>query len=191
MFSITDKEFPWVTGDGNTRLGDLILQDPRARIIAATYFSRFQAKVNSVPALGEKICISTCGNHCQGAIFKDGRDLNSPKLLAAVEKLVQQLPDFYFGRLDIRYLNQEALKAGRNFKIVEINGAGSEATHIWDPQTSLLEAYRVLFEQWGILFEIGHQIKEKQLIQYKFNFLKFVTELLNLKQQEKKLAVSS
>jgi len=31
----------------------------------------------------------------------------------------------------------------------------SEATHIYDPKLGLWEAYRVLFLQWRIAFEIG------------------------------------
>ena len=44
---------------------------------------------------------------------------------------------------------------GRNMKILELNGVTSEATHIYDPKFSLLDAYRVLFQQWRIAFEIG------------------------------------
>ena len=33
----------------------------------------------------------------------------------------------------------------------------SEATHIYDPKNSLFAAYKVLFEQWRIAFEIGAQ----------------------------------
>src|SRR6266702_3568965 len=40
-------------------------------------------------------------------------------------------------------------------KIVELNGVTSEATHIYDPKLSLFGAYRVLFQQWRIAFEIG------------------------------------
>jgi hypothetical protein len=45
--------------------------------------------------------------------------------------------------------------AGRNLKIIELNGVTSEATHIYDPKLSLFDAYRVLFQQWRIAFEIG------------------------------------
>jgi hypothetical protein len=41
-------------------------------------------------------------------------------------------------------------------KIIELNGVTSEATHIYDPKLSLFDAYRVLFEQWRIAFEIGN-----------------------------------
>jgi len=46
--------------------------------------------------------------------------------------------------------------AGRNIKIVELNGVTSEATHIYDPRFSLFDAYSVLFRQWRIAFEIGN-----------------------------------
>ena len=45
--------------------------------------------------------------------------------------------------------------AGSNLKIIELNGVTSEATHIYDPKLSLFDAYRVLFRQWRIAFEIG------------------------------------
>jgi len=45
--------------------------------------------------------------------------------------------------------------AGRYIKVIELNGVTSEATHIYDPKMSLIDAYRVLFEQWRIAFEIG------------------------------------
>ena len=45
--------------------------------------------------------------------------------------------------------------AGRNFTIVEVNGAGAESTHIWDRRTPLLAAWRDLMRQYRWLFEIG------------------------------------
>ena len=44
---------------------------------------------------------------------------------------------------------------GRNLRVVELNGVTSEATHIYDPKLSLWQAYKVLFQQWRIAFEIG------------------------------------
>lgn len=191
LFSITDKDFPFVTGDGQTKIGDLILNDERARIIAGTYFERFGAEVDDVPAAHQTVTLATCGNHCQGAIFKNGEELKSELLLSAVEKIVAPIPDFYFGRLDIRYLNHEDLKRGRNFKIVEINAAGSEATHIWDKNTRLLDAYKTLYMQWEYLFIIGYQVKQMKRIRYKVSLKNLVIELFKMYRQDKKLAVSS
>lgn len=191
IFSITDKDFPYVIGDGHTRVGDLILQDSRARIIAGTYFERLGVMVDDIAPAQQTVPLATCGNHCQGAIFKNGEHLKSDLLLAAVEKIVAPIPDFYFGRLDIRYLSQADLKQGRHLKIVEINAAGSEATHIWDKNTSLLDAYKTLYQQWEYLFAIGDQIKKMKRIRYEVSLKNLMIELFKLNRQEKKLAVSS
>jgi hypothetical protein len=49
----------------------------------------------------------------------------------------------------------DAFRAGFGFKIIELNGVTSEATHIYHPGTSLMLAYRVLMRQWQIAFDIG------------------------------------
>lgn len=159
IFSITDKKLPIIFGDGKTKLGDLILKDKRARIIASTYFSRLQDQLDTTPAEKEMIQISECGNHCQGAIFLNGDHLKTPELKKAIQQISDKIPNFYFGRLDIKYKTQKDLMLGNNFQIVEINGAGSEATHIWDPNTRLLDAYKSLFEQWNLLFKIGKSVQ--------------------------------
>ncbi|MCH7978295.1 MAG: hypothetical protein IH935_04875 [Acidobacteria bacterium] len=51
--------------------------------------------------------------------------------------------------------------SGNNDEGVEINGAGAEATHIWDPEASLSGAYATLFEQFRVLFAISHENRLK------------------------------
>lgn len=191
IFSITDKRFPFVMGNGVNNIGELILQDARARIIAPTYFGRFENHLNDIPQGGEKIMLSTCGNHCQGAIFLNGQHLRTSELLNSIEQVAKQIPNFYFGRFDIRYASPEQLKAGQAFEIVEVNGAGSEATHIWDEKTTLSEAYSVLYAQWGLIFKIGYQVKKMQLVQYKFSFARLVRDLFSMSRQNKNLSTSS
>jgi hypothetical protein len=53
------------------------------------------------------------------------------------------------------------LRAGRNLKVIELNGVTSEATSIYDPRNSVLAAWRVLFAQWRIAFEIGAQNRKR------------------------------
>ena len=163
IYSITDKRFPTVSGDGKSKLGDLILNDKRARIIASTYFSRHRDDLDKVPPAGQIVPLTECGNHCQGTIFINGTSLNSTDLQKAIDRISRQLPNFYFGRLDIRYKDADSLKKGHSFEIIEINGAGAEATHIWDAKTTLREAYRDLFEQWRRLFEVGSAVKRAKL----------------------------
>jgi hypothetical protein len=51
--------------------------------------------------------------------------------------------------------NEDDFKHVRNFQIVELNGATSEATSISDARNSLFSAYRTLFRQWRLVFAIG------------------------------------
>lgn len=191
LFSITDKRFPTVVGDGRLSLGDLILQDSRARIIASTYFARHREHLNEVPEAGEAVQLSECGNHCQGAIFLNGEGLKTPELTGAIQAIAQQVPHFYFGRIDLRYKDAESFMQGKDFEIVEINGAGSEATHIWDARTGLIEAYHVLWQQWSLLFEIGAAVKRDQGIKSNVRIGRFLTECFKVFFRKEPLSISS
>ena len=191
IYSITDKDFPFVSGDGKTKLGDLILKDSRARIMSAVYFERLREQLDYIPAPDEPIFLSECGNHCQGAIFRNGHFLKTTALEETIDKISQQIPHFYFGRYDIRYESEELLKQGKNFHIVEVNGAGAEATHIWDAKTKIGEAYSSLFDQWRILFSIGKTLKNQKDLKHKVRVAQFFKESLKVFNRKNKLSVSS
>lgn len=153
--SITEKRFPSVTGDGRRPLKDLILGDARAVCLADVYLARHQDGAGRVPKHGEQVPLIDIGSHCRGALFLDGRRLYTPALEAAIDVASQKLDGFYLGRFDIRAESEEALREGRGFKILEVNGVTGEAAHIYDPSVSLLDAYRALFSHWWNAFAIG------------------------------------
>jgi membrane protein DedA with SNARE-associated domain len=155
IFAITEKLFPAITGDGWSTVAELIRRDPRAQFIAKKYLDRFHDRRDSVLAAGEQLKLVEAGNHAQGCIFRDGMRLWSPQLEARVDEISRRLPGFYVGRYDIRYANEAELRAGRNFLIIELNGAASEATSIYDARNSIFAAYRTLFQQWHLVFAIG------------------------------------
>ena len=155
IFAVTRKLFPTVTGDGKRTLEQLIRDDERAALIAPTYLRRFPALVQRVIPAGETIRLVEAGNHCQGCIFENGNELVTEQLRAVIDRMSQSLPGFFIGRYDIRYRSEEELRAGRGFTIVELNGAASEATSIYDSRNTLPEAYRVLYRQWELVYAIG------------------------------------
>jgi membrane protein DedA with SNARE-associated domain len=155
IFAITEKVFPFVTGDGESTIEELIWRDRRARCMAKKYLQRLAERRVDVPAPGEKIKLVEAGNHAQGCIFQNGMRLWSKPLEERVDEISQKLEGFFIGRYDIRFASEEDLRAGRNFKIIELNGAASEATSIYDSRNSLISAYRTLFEQWALVFAIG------------------------------------
>lgn len=155
IFSITMKEFPRVTGDGKRTLRELVLADPRLALVSKTYFARHAAKLDTVIDDGVTFPLVFAGNHCQGAIFRDGTHLATDALRKRMQEICDSMNGVYFARFDIRFRDEEAFLAGEEFQIIEINGASAEATHIWDPAMELNEAYAVLFEQFRVLFQIG------------------------------------
>jgi membrane protein DedA with SNARE-associated domain len=155
IFAITEKLFPTLTGDGVSTVEELIWRDPRARIIAAKYLARLGARAGEVPPAGETLRLVEAGNHAQGCIFQDGARLWSPELEMQVDHISRGLTGFFIGRYDLRYSNEADLRAGRSFQIIELNGAASEATNIYDARNSLWSAYRRLFQQWELVFAIG------------------------------------
>jgi hypothetical protein len=155
IVSITLKYFPCVTGDGLRTLRELITADPRAGRLSHLYFKRHTARLDTVPAAGESIRLAFAGSHSRGAIFRNGSHLVTPEMEARFDAIAQALPEFHFGRFDIRFERFADVQLGRGFSIVEINGAGAESTHIWDRSTGLLTAWRDLMRQYRWLFEIG------------------------------------
>ena len=155
IFSITLKEFPTVVGDGESTLERLILADPRAVCMADHYIRTAGEGAQATPPRGQVVQLAEIGNHCRGTIFRDGRHLLTPALTAAIERIARACPGFHFGRFDLRAPSVEAFSSGRGLKVLELNGATSEATHIYDPRHGLLRAWATLVQQWALLFEIG------------------------------------
>jgi len=155
IVSLTLKYFPHVIGDGRHTLRELILADPRAGRLSRLYFKRHLATLDTVPEAGTAIRLAFAGSHSRGAIFRNGTHLVTPQMEARFDAIAQALPEFHFGRFDVRFESFEDMQQGRGFTIVEVNGAGAESTHIWDRRTGLLQAWRDLMRQYRWLFEIG------------------------------------
>jgi hypothetical protein len=155
IFSITDKRIPELEGDGRHTLEELILRDPRAVCMADHYLKVQAGRESRVPEPGEAVPLVELGTHCRGAIFLDGSWLRTEALEEAIDRISRGYDGFFYGRYDLRAPDTEELKQGRGFKILELNGVTSEATHIYDPAIHLVTAYRMLFRQWRIAFEIG------------------------------------
>jgi hypothetical protein len=155
IFAMTEKIFPVLIGDGVRTIEQLIRADPRASFMAKVYLQRFAQRRAEVLRAGQILKLVESGNHAQGCIFRDGMHLRTEALEQAVDRISQSLPGFFIGRYDVRYANDDDLRDGRNFQIVELNGASSEATSIYDARNSLGQAYRTLFQQWRLVFAIG------------------------------------
>ncbi len=96
-----------------------------------------------------------------GGLYQDARKEITPALSARFDAIARSMPAFHYGRFDIRFASLERLKEGEDFGIIEINGAGAEAIHVWDPDLSLGEVYRSLFDAVALMFKIGRLNRDR------------------------------
>ena len=150
-----------MTGDGASTLRALIEADPRHGRLAHLYLARLAGRLDSVPLRGQRVRLVFAGNHCRGSVFRNGAADITPALAARIDEIARALPLFHFGRIDVRYRSLHELREGEAFSIIEINGVGSEATHIWDPDTSLREVYAAQFRHYGAAFAIGAEMRRR------------------------------
>jgi hypothetical protein len=183
---IVYKEFLTLIGDGVTSLEDLVMQNPRSilQLDALRRMSEINLK-DILPAGEEKIMVPF-GNHARGAKFIDTTNLATPELEKTIDAICKQVPDFYFGRLDIMYSNWQDLTEGKNLSIIELNGAGSEPTHIYDPSYSIFFAWKEIARHLKILFRISVYNHQQKNIPY-LSFEKGIKMFKDARGVEKKL----
>ncbi|SMF35331.1 hypothetical protein SAMN02745866_02231 [Alteromonadaceae bacterium Bs31] len=160
LVSLALKYRPTVEGDGSSTLEQLILRHPRAKKLAGIHLAKNREQLARIPIEGEEVPLEFAGSHCRGSIFRNGKEFICPALEQSLDCLLKELPEFNYGRLDIKFKNIDALMAGKDFYIVEINGASSEQAHIWDSRTPFAEAMGVLLKQYGDLFAMGASMRE-------------------------------
>jgi len=152
---IVSKEYLIVEGDGVSTIEQLIKQTPRFELQLKSLKKEYKGKLLKVLLKGEKINLVPYGNHARGAKFIDSSHLISEKLTNVIENISKDISEFYFGRFDIMYNTFEELENGQNFSIVELNGSGSEPTHIYDPKHSIFFAWKELARHIGYMYQIG------------------------------------
>lgn len=153
--SLTLKYFPRVAGDGRLTLRELILAHPQAAKRAGIYLRRNARRLAEVVPAGEERRIVSVGNHVRGAVFVDGAAYITHAMTAAFDRIAKDIDGFYFGRFDVRFADLADLARGEKFTIVEYNGASSEPTHVRDPKTPALKAWRDFMAHWRYCFEVG------------------------------------
>jgi hypothetical protein len=155
ILSIVHKTFPSVTGDGQQTLRALILGDPRAKLISALLFTRWASELERVPAAGEAIKLVEIGAHCRGSLFLDAGEHATPELVVTLTRLLNAVPGYAFGRMDLRVPTVAHFRRGEGLQVLELNGVSAESAHIYHPDTPLMDGYRAMFRQWSTAFAIG------------------------------------
>lgn len=152
---IVGKEFLTLTGNGTSTVKELMMQNERFILQIPAIKETNPSILSKVLDKGEELLLVPYGNHARGSKFLDFSHLVDDELVNQIDAICQQVPGFYYGRLDIRYQSWKELKRGKNFSIVELNGAGSEPTHIYDPSHSVFFAWKEIIRHLDILYRIS------------------------------------
>ena len=152
---IVRKDFLTIKGDGRSTMIELLKEDKRFVLQLSSLKRCYGEELKRVLADGEKEVLVPYGNHARGARFIDATELVDEELTNTIDTICSRVKGFYFGRLDVRFNTWEELRSGKNFSIIEINGAGSEPTHIYDPHHSLFFAWKEIIRHWNILLRIS------------------------------------
>ena len=152
---IVHKEFLKVCGDGVHNIRDLLKSNPRAILQIPRLELDEKKMLDRVLLPGEVFTVVPYGNHARGAMFIDDSASINTALVSMMDDLCAKIPSFYFGRLDIRYESRELLEQGKFFSILEVNGAGSEPTHMYDPRYTIFFAWKEIIRHWILLFKIS------------------------------------
>ncbi len=162
---ITDKRLLFVKGNGKHTLGELIENHDRAKYYY-TYFKQLHHKIwDHIIPVEETFQLHFLGNHCRWSCFYDVTNLITDKLETIIDSITKTIPEFYFGRYDLKAKSLEDLYAGK-FKIIELNGMGTLPVHIYDPNHNLRYAYKEIFRHRNIIYKISKKNYERW-----YNFL--------------------
>ncbi len=162
VISLTLRYYPHVTGDGISTVRQLINSDVRSRFKNRFYHGKeplhvglSEQKLDTVPEKGEICRLAFIGSIRVGGLYRNASGSITDQLSRRFDEIGKSMPEFYFGRFDIKFKSLETLMNGEDFRIFEINGAGAEAIHVWDASTPLRKMYSELFHYQSLMFEIS------------------------------------
>lgn len=149
------KELLSVTGDGKRNLKELVEDHPRAKYRLEEMEHRHGERYDRIIPEGEVYFLSYAGNHNRGAQFTNLHKEIDKNLLSVFDEISNYNKSFFYGRYDIKTSSIDDLKKGKNFSILEFNGAGAEPNHIYDCGMSLGNAYKTILQHWRALYRIS------------------------------------
>lgn len=155
IYSVVLKEFLTVTGDGKRTVRQLMEASERAVLQLEKISQRLGSAMEYVPMDGEHMLLEPIGNHARGTKFLSGMHLIDEALTSVFDEITDHFTGYHFVRYDLRTTSMEDLRQGRNIRILEINGVGAEAAHVYDPAYSKRKAYRDFFHLWKVIYKIA------------------------------------
>jgi len=177
--SIVKKDFLTVVGDGQQSVRQLLDAELRAQLQLDFSHDRFSELMERIPQKDETVVVEPVGNHCRGTKFRDYNHAITPELTEAFDQLSRQIEGLNYGRFDIKCKSMEALERLEDFAILELNGAGAEPAHVYEPGRALWKAYRDIFSHFSLMGKVS-RAHRKRGVKY-WSVQKGVKKLLDIR----------
>lgn len=177
--SVTFKKMLTVTGDGFSTVEKLIQNNSRSFLQYPKLRKNKKIDLNRILPKGEQKVLVPYGNHVLGAMFLNYNHIIDDRLEKTIDHISQQIEGFYFGRYDLRCTSIEDLKNGKNISILELNGAGAEPAHIYDPSFSFFKAQLVIAAHYKMMYDAAKENRKKGI-----SFMSF-SEFSTVRKSEK------
>ncbi|GAB4252152.1 MAG: carboxylate--amine ligase [Vicingaceae bacterium] len=159
--SIVLKEFLTIVGNGTDTLRQLLSEHLRAVARMEDWEQIFsKEELEKVIPKNKSIIIEPIGNHCRGTKFLNGNYLINNYLTKVFDEIAQNINGFHYGRFDLKTTSIDDLHKGKNIKIFELNGVNSEAAHIYQPGYGLWNAYKDVYKNLKLVYQISRQNKK-------------------------------
>jgi hypothetical protein len=155
MKSLTVREPPSVVGDGTATLRRLVMADERLR----SRLSIFEG-LDRIPAAGERTVLSVVWSHRSGGCYRDLSAAITDALEARIDAIATGMPHLHVARFDVRFSSMAALARGE-FKIIEVNGSGSEAINFFDPSLPFFAAYNGVLRKQAMVFALAAENRRR------------------------------
>jgi hypothetical protein len=183
------KQPAHVVGNGSADLWKLIENNTHVRFKKEHMMLKHRSRLHEVIPYGEIFYLSISSNRSQAGIVRGiDHEIDEP-LLKILDSWSLYRGNFFYGRYDIKCASVQSLKEGKDFVILEFNGAGAGIQHIVGNHYSLVKAMQIILRHWKMLFRISlynhsHGINQWGIMQGWRHLKAAKKNLMNLKKKD-------
>ena len=149
------KEPPCIVGDGCSTLQELVLIHENIHLNKNKILLKFTAEKDSILAPGEKLYLSNASNRMQGGKLTPLNHEIDEKVSDFFDRVSLHAGKFYYGRFDVMCNSLEDLKAGKNYSILEFNGAGAGQQHMYAGKVSFPQVLKIVTHHLAMMYRIA------------------------------------
>lgn len=166
IISLTQKCYYTVKGNGVQTISELIKRDDRGVVFYEQIAKLCLYPLDLVPLKGEELVLHRQGNHSKGTQFIDVSDRITEKMRGKFNEFLSGIPDFEYGRFDLKCCDYSDLESFERLKMIEFNGISAEPISIYDQRTGFVKSLMTFVQHWKNLEKLSKFNRKKGVKAY-------------------------